>query len=80
MKAIEFEGNTFEYDEVALKDYKNVKRISKAERDLGGFFTALEEIFVGKDEDYAELLGNDFDKIGELMQAITAQENEVKNS
>lgn len=66
LKKIEFEGMEFEYDPKEACSYRNIKRIARAQKDMAGFFDAFEAIFVGHDEEYAEMLGNSFDKLGVL--------------
>ena len=80
MRSIEFEGQTFEYDETSLKDYAVQKALSLGTEDMPRFFRAIERIFTGKDVEYSEAVGGD---ITELIKAVfadaTAASAEVKN-
>lgn len=69
-KTIEFEGHEFEYDVAEAKDYRNLKRVMKAATNPSGLFDAMEKIFAGKDEEYAEVLGGDFEKLGQLAGKV----------
>lgn len=80
LKKVSYEGMDFEYDAQEAKSYRNLKRIARAKEDMTGFFDAFEAIFAGRDEEYAELLGNDFAKLGELVSVAIGNEGEpVKN-
>ena len=79
LKKLEFEGAEFEYDADAVKSYKVIKKIARAQKDLVGFFDAFELVFAGNDEEYADKLGDNFEKIGELISAAVNAENEAKN-
>lgn len=74
LKKITFEDKVFEYDPKEAKNYKNIKRIVKAKSDPEGLFDVFEAIFAGKDEEYAEVLDNDLDKLSELMSAAINNE------
>lgn len=74
LKKISFEGQEFEYDPAEAKSYKNLKRIARGSTDIGEFFGAFEDIFAGKDVEYAEMLDNDFEKLGELVSAVVEAE------
>lgn len=80
LKTVEFEGKKFEYDASVIKSYKVIKKIANAPNNVAGFFEACELVFAGKDEEYAEQLNNDFEKLGALVSAaIEAEGGEVKN-
>lgn len=80
LKKIEFEGMEFEYDPKEAGSYRNIKRIARAQKDMGGFFDAFEAIFAGHDDEYAELLGNSFEKLGLLAsECINASGAAAKN-
>lgn len=80
LRKVTYEGAEFEYDPKEAKSYRNIKRIARAKDDMGGFFDAFEAIFAGRDEEYAEILGNDFEKIGGLVSAVVENEgNSAKN-
>lgn len=76
LKKIAFEDMEFEYDPQEAKSYRNMKRIARAKDDMAGFFDAFEAIFAGHDEEYADMLGNDFTKLGELVSAVVSNEGE----
>lgn len=73
-KTIEFEGQKFEYDEKALADYKTIKRIARGAVDPAGFFDAFETVFVGRDEEYADMLDGSIEKMGLLLNAVQEAE------
>lgn len=77
LKKISFEGQEFEYDPAEAKSYKNLKRIARGGNDIQGFFDAFEDIFAGKDVEYADALGNDFEKLGALVTAVVEAEGSV---
>lgn len=80
LKKLEFGGHEFEYDPKQAMSYRNVKRIARAKDDIAGFFAAFEQVFAGKDEEYAELLGDDFEKMGMLItEAMNAESGAAKN-
>lgn len=74
LKKIEFDGKEFEYDPGEATSYRNIKRLARAKVDTAAFFDAFESIFSGRDEEYADILGNDFDKIGMLVSAVIEAE------
>lgn len=76
LKKVSYEDMDFEYDPKEAKSYRNIKRIARAKEDMTGFFDAFEAIFAGHDEEYAELLGDDFTKLGELVSIVVSNEGE----
>lgn len=76
---VEFNGEEYEYDSAAVKSYKVLKKIARAQSDIGGFFDAFELVFAGRDEEYADKLGNDFEQLGQLLSAAVNNESEAKN-
>lgn len=70
IKTIEFEGHVFEYDDAEAKDYRNLKRVMKSATNPSGLFDAMERIFAGKDEEYAEMLGGNLEKLGQLAGKV----------
>jgi len=66
---VEFEGKTFDVDTDAFKSYTVAKWIALAGERADCAFKAFEAIFSGRDEEYADMLGNDVDKMGELLNA-----------
>ena len=75
----EYNGQKFECDEKACTSYKNTKRITEIEKNPIAAFDALEEIFAGKDEEYAEMLGGDASELFALYLAA-AEACGAKNS
>lgn len=58
MRAIEHKGMSFEYDERCIVSYKWQKAMNS--QDPGRTTRALEQLFCGRDEEYADMLcGND---------------------
>lgn len=47
----------FRCDADALTDYRTIKQLALAERDLGGMFEALERVYMGHDVEYVERVG-----------------------
>lgn len=61
MKSVKFqvegvEGDFF-VDADALNDYKTMKALALADKRPSGLYEALEKIYMGKDEEYAERVG-----------------------
>lgn len=77
--SFEYNGQTFECDEKACQSYVNTKRITEMEKDPIAAFDALEEIFAGKDEEYAEMLGGAASELFALYLAA-AEAVGAKNS
>lgn len=77
IKTITFEGHEFEYEQREAKSYRNIKRIARAKEDPNVVFDVAESLFCGKDEEYAELLDDDFGKFGELIGAVFTNEGEA---
>lgn len=76
MRTIEFEGAEFDYDERCVKSWKWQKALSS--NDSTRVIGAVERLFTGRDEEYADVLcGNDdpdgldtsFEKLTELAMA-----------
>lgn len=79
IKSVDFDGNTFEYDADAITSYSVLKAISRVETDPLGYFNAIGLIFMGRDEEYADILGGSAGKIGELYAACAKDNVEAKN-
>ena len=75
----EYEGPAFEADARELRSYRNSKAIANSSNDPGGYFAALERIFAGRDEEYAERLGGGADTVANLYVAA-AEAAGAKNS
>lgn len=71
MKKIKFtvDGHEFVCDAGEMSRYKTAKQLSNAEKDPAGMFDAMGRIFMGKDEEYIELLGGDVDAAVRLANA-----------
>lgn len=70
----EYEGREYEADAAALRDYSVIKAVSKVESDPAGFFRAMERVFMGRDEEYAEKAGGTAG-IGALFNAAAEAAN-----
>lgn len=70
MRTIEYDGQTFEYDERCIFDYGWQKQMTADEPQKN--FRAAERLFCGKDEEVAESLGGTMEAMAELMKAIMA--------
>ena len=80
MRTIKFDGQEFEYDETALKDYGVQKGLALGMDNVPRFFRAVEKVFAGKDEEYAEKLGGDLTQLTKaVFEDAAASEVEVKN-
>lgn len=70
MAKVKFEGHEYEYDAKAVKSYTLFRQISRLAEDPGGFFDGMSRLFCGHDVEYAQQLGDDIDKMGELISAV----------
>lgn len=77
MRTIEFKGITVEYDETVSKSWKWQKAV--ASKDEAKTVAAIERLFLGKDEEIADQLGDDINVMGELLAAITQDMATAKN-
>lgn len=76
MRTIEFEGIKAEYDERCIMSYKWQKAVNGG--DPARSTRAIEQLFAGRDEEYADALSdsgdeeldNAMDKMGQLLQAV----------
>lgn len=76
MRTIEFEGIKAEYDERCIMSYKWQKAVNSG--DSARSTRAIEQLFAGHDEEYADALSdsgdeeldNAMDKMGQLLQAV----------
>ena len=67
--AFTFEGKDFECDPAACHNYRILKAIAKGETNPSGYFSALEAVFCGHDEEYADMLGGDQETVDRLLAA-----------
>lgn len=70
---ITFEGNEYEYDPAAAMSYKNIKAISNPGNPKR-FFEAIEDIFKGRDEEYAESFKDSMEGVARLVSEIIKAE------
>ena len=77
MRTIEFQGHDIAYDERCMKSYKWQKAMNSGDAERST--RAVERLFCGRDEEYADLLcGNadtedldsSMDVMGELLAAV----------
>ena len=78
---IEFEyaGKTFEADATAANSWKVVKALGGGANSGGQLFEALDKLFFGKSDEYAEMLNDDFQDMALLAGAAIEAAN-AKNS
>lgn len=69
MVKFKFEGKSYECNPNAANNYKILKKFAQTEKNPAGLFEAYEFIFDGKDEEYAEGLGYDLEKMSKLAEA-----------
>lgn len=68
MRTIEFEGIEVEYDERMTKSYRWQKKALSG--DPSRSIEAIEMLLCGKDEEYAEALGDDAEAMDRLFTAV----------
>lgn len=68
MKTIKYQGHEIEYDERKLRSWKVQRMI--AANGAAGAFDAVDAVLCGRADDVAELLGDDIDVMGELLNII----------
>lgn len=82
MNQVEFQVEGIEGDFICdadeLKSYRTLKQLSLSEKRPDGLFEALERIYMGKDEEYAERVGG-FENLHMLNDAAT-EAAKAKNS
>lgn len=79
MKSLQFEGKTFKYDERAPKKYSVQKAIAESMEEPVKIFKALDIIFAGHADEYAEMLDDDMDKMMELFERVSVATGDSKN-
>lgn len=77
MREIEFEGQTFVYDEKCVNSYKWQKAATSG--NLQKVFSCFDRLFAGRDEEYADLLDDDIDKMQELITKCIEDMGQGKN-
>ncbi|MEG2933534.1 MAG: hypothetical protein RR842_08135, partial [Gordonibacter sp.] len=75
----EFRGMKFLADANVIRNYAAIKRMSLVETDPVGYFTTLSDIFMGRDEEYVDMLGGEVADMGGLYTAAV-QAVGAKNS
>lgn len=73
MATIEFRGVTVEYDDKCPKSYKWQKLINRND------ISAIEQLFLGHDEEVADMFGDDSDTMQELVLACIEDSRAAKN-
>lgn len=81
MATIKVDDLEFEYDETQLRSYRVLRRIMSYQRDPAGFFDAMDAIFNGRAEEYADMLGGSLEDMSRLVSAVmeTASNGPAKN-
>lgn len=73
MATIDFRGVTVEYDDKCPKSYKWQKLINRND------ISAIEQLFLGHDEEVADMFGDDSDTMQELVLACIEDSRAAKN-
>ena len=68
-KKFKFREMTVEYDDKFINGYTMAKALSRGMDDAGKFYAALEKLYQGRDDEYAEQLGYDNDAMLEMVRA-----------
>lgn len=76
MHTITFEGHEITYDAKALKSWKVQKKLARGGADA---YDAVDIILCGKSDAVAEMLGDDADKMTELLVMLGSLSGESKN-
>lgn len=69
MKHFKFESIDVEYNEKFINSYPMAKAMTCADSHPEKFYSALERLYDGRDEEYSEQLGYDDEKMLELVRA-----------
>lgn len=69
MAQFEYKGIKVEYNEKYISGYSMAKALARGADDLSGFYGAIEKLYDGHDDEYAEQLGYDNDAMLELIRA-----------
>ena len=70
----QFEGEAYEVDRAAITDYRTLKAIARVADNPAGYFDAMERVFMGEDEAYAEKVGGN-EGMARLFNAAAAAAN-----
>lgn len=73
MRTIEYKGHEFEYDERVTKSWKWQKAVASG--DTARSVAAIERLFCGRDEEYADVLSGldqDSDELDDAMDEMAA--------
>lgn len=76
MHHITFEGHEIAYDEKKLHSWKVQKQLAKGGADA---YDAVDAILCGKSDEVADLLGDDADKMADLLVMLGSLSGESKN-
>lgn len=76
MHTITFEGHDITYDAKAVKSWKVQKKLARGGADA---YDAVDIILCGKSDAVAEMLGDDADKMTELLVMLGSLSGESKN-
>lgn len=71
MATVKYEGETFEFDEGAPARWSVQKALALGEADPAGFYGAIDAIFGGRSDEYAERLGDDSGRMLGLLDAVS---------
>lgn len=81
MREFEYKGLTVAYDDKFIGGYTMAKAMARGNDDVSGFYGALEKLYDGRDDEYAEHFGWDNDEMLALVRATFEDAGEqAKNS
>jgi hypothetical protein len=69
-KTIEHEGHYFTYSPRVAKSYRFSKACAMADDEPKRFYRALSDLLLGRDDEYADILGGSVDALMDLCMAI----------
>ena len=70
LHSLKYEGIEIKYDATALKKWSVQKKMAHAATDPAGAFDAYDAVLAGKSDEIAEKLGDDIDKMADVIQRI----------
>lgn len=76
MHTITFEGHDITYNAKSLKSWKVQKQLARGGADA---YDAVDVILCGKSDEVAEMLGDDADKMTELLVMLGSLSGDSKN-
>lgn len=77
MRTIDFRGVKVEYDDSCTKSWKWQKAVASG--DMSRTISAIERLLCGRDEEYADALGDDAEAMTALISAVIEDTNTAKN-